>query len=93
MTSNYLKLIETLVETEFGGEVSPRSETSIAKKIPMTFRDHSIIKALTRQGIQVRYRGPRAGTGRMWRNQMQSYCLKKDATTFALYPPRGERWK
>ena len=61
--------------------ISPDSESSIYKNIPMRYRDNIVIRALAYSGCRFRYRGPRRAS-----SQGQSVCLVEHATTFAIYP-------
>ncbi len=78
---------------------SPKHETSLMKGIPIEYLEtvrflHSAVKELTphcstaQKVLKVRYRGPRAHRpfeqGAFMDNR-QSYCLKEDATSFAIY--------
>ena len=65
--------------------ISPRGESSFYKGIPIEYLGITR-KILKSHGLtcKVRYRGPRAGRGRS-PFHAQSYCLKEDATTFAVY--------
>ena len=64
---------------------SPRSESSFYKGIPIEYLDITR-KILKSKGYtcKIRYRGPRAGRIRSPEHS-QSYCLKDDATSFAVY--------
>ena len=72
---------------------SSKDETSYFKGIPIEFLEaFKVIYAehqsrgltVCIQKLKIRYRGPRAH--RKDDPNRQSYCLKKDATTFAVYP-------
>jgi hypothetical protein len=71
---------------EFAGYISPLNEASVVKGVPMSLRDHPAVKEFERNGGKVRYRGPRMRAGRTNWYSAKSTCLKKDATTFAVYP-------
>jgi hypothetical protein len=60
--------------------VSPETEQSIAKGIPLDFLSHArrLNEVLP---IRLKYRGKRRSG---WRGK--STCLKQDATSFAIYP-------
>lgn len=70
--------------------LSPSYETSLFKGIPVTEENLEHIKALKAHiPVRVRFRGPRPevsanGTARHKFNR-QSYCLKCDATSVAIY--------
>jgi len=61
--------------------ISPESESSIYKGIPMRYRDNIVIRALAYSGCRLKYRGPRRPSVRG-----QATCLVEHATTFAIYP-------
>jgi hypothetical protein len=67
--------------------LSPDTENSIAKGIPMAFL--WIVPGINRiLPVRVKYRGPRLtapGNTRDW-FACKNSCLKKDATSFAIYP-------
>jgi hypothetical protein len=76
-----------MATSEFIKYVSPTSENSFLKGVPMTLRNHPFITKLTREGARVRYRGPRmlAGRTNVW--AAKSDCWKRHATAFSLYFP------
>ena len=65
--------------------VSPDEEHSIAKGLPL--EELPLARELNRVlPIRIKYRGPRPkGQGRNWMTR-KSTCLKKDATSFTIYP-------
>lgn len=66
---------------------SPIEEMSFYKNIPMTKctkQSLDVIRRLLDFPIRIRYRGPRPFDGRSSLNR-QSTCLKKYATSFAVY--------
>ena len=68
--------------------LSPSHEASIFKGIPIEYLDEA--KAILKQkGIKyrVKYRGPRVGMDSRFKDQQQASCLRKFATSFAVYPP------
>lgn len=64
---------------------SPQHEHSIAKGIPLTEENIAMVEVIAMVlPIRRRYRGPRCHRNDgSWRQQ--SYCLKRDATSIALY--------
>lgn len=72
---------------------SPKNEASLFKGIPMsqyTKENRDYFRKLMRPGYELRFlfRGPRpAKLGRRSYTR-QSYCIKEDATTFAVYVRR-----
>ncbi len=66
--------------------VSPDEERSIAKGIPMSMLPIAYDLMDLFPAFRIKYRGPRPkGQGRS-RMSRQSTCLKKDATSFTIYP-------
>jgi hypothetical protein len=68
--------------------VSPRGETSYYKSIPIEFLCLTK-KILKIHNIKYRilFRGPRTSNiDPRWKYSRQSNCLKKNATSFAVYP-------
>ena len=63
--------------------VSPDTEYSIFKGVPMALREHRVVKDMERAGARIRYRGPRLGLKLLDRSAYD--CWKKDAVTFAVY--------
>ena len=69
---------------------SPENETSIFKGIPIaeyTPEFRALIRRLVQKGKEPRYlfRGPRPESSGRFAGTRHSYCLKKDAVTFAVY--------
>lgn len=72
----------------FKDYISPEHEASSYKKIPIAYRNHSVVKSLEKIGAKVRYRGPRPRlkSFNWWiRHLGKSNCLKEDATHFSIY--------
>ena len=68
--------------------LSPSYEASMFKGIPIDLLDE--VKVFLKQkGIKyrIKYRGPRAGLDSRFKEQQQASCLRKFATSFAVYPP------
>jgi hypothetical protein len=78
---------------KFVGYLSPQGETSLFKNIPMTEyteETRNYFRSLMKPGVELRFlfRGPRpAKLGRSSYTR-QSYCIKEDAKTFAVYVRR-----
>jgi hypothetical protein len=74
------------IRSWFDGQLHDEPYRSIMHGVPMQYlgilRSFCLDEGLR---IKVRYRGPRAGRPNSTKNQRQSYCLKKDATSFAVY--------
>lgn len=72
--------------------LSPSSEVSLLKGVPMSLRNDPTIKQLEREGCKVRYRGPRRRYSyrNMFTNRIEydRHTLKENAVTFTVYPPR-----
>ena len=71
---------------DFTKFISPPSEASFLKGVPMAARNHPFIVKLTREGARIRYRGPRARAGRT-DYRTKDDCHKRHATAFSLYFP------
>jgi hypothetical protein len=80
-----MKMTMTLNLLDF---LSPDTETSVYKGIPIEFRNDLGVRALMATGrFSVKYRGPRRKTAwGLTSYAGQSNCLKEDATSFAIYP-------
>lgn len=90
-------LIMTMVteenEMKFLAYSSPTNEASLFKGIPIseyTEENRAYFRRLVREGIEVRFlfRGPRPKKLGRTSYTRQSYCIKEDATTFAVYVRR-----
>ena len=59
---------------------SPPWETSFYKGVPIEFKDlvRKVLKAKGHKNFRFYFRGPRTHGG-------QSYCVERDAKTFAIY--------
>lgn len=72
---------------------SPEHEASLYKGIPIAMYDKCFMRLLSiwvGKPLRVKFRGPRrhrrSHIAHSWKNhQSQSYCLKADARTFAVY--------
>lgn len=66
---------------------SPKSDVSLFKGIPIQYLQEAK-EALKACGYKyrIKYRGPRSGLDCRTRDQRQASCLRKFATTFAVYP-------
>jgi len=66
---------------------SPEIEYSFFKGIPIEFRyDPAVLALIYTNKFRIKYRGPRRKNGRgMTSHAGQATCLKKDATSFAIY--------
>jgi hypothetical protein len=78
---------------KFIGYMSPQSETSLMKNIPIseyTKETRDYIRSLVKPGVELRFlfRGPRPAKPGRSSYTRQSYCIKEDATTFAVYVRR-----
>jgi len=63
-----------------------RGDVALLKGIPMS--DEKLVRSVFKdlgQSVKLRYRGPRRLAGRTDKHNAQSYCLKRHATTFAVY--------
>lgn len=70
--------------------VSPKNETSLFKGIPIleyTKETRNYIRSLAKPGAELRFlfRGPRPPKYGRSPHTRQSYCIKEDAKTFAVY--------
>ena len=65
---------------------SPVDERSMFKGIPMRLRDNPFVLGMMAVGCRVRYRGPRYGG-----TASPYHTLKRDATSFSIYPPSPRR--
>ena len=75
------------------GYMSPKGEASLFKNIPIseyTKETRNYIRSLTKPGAELRFlfRGPRPVKPGRSSYTRQSYCVKEDATTFAVYVRR-----
>ena len=80
-------------EMKFLAYSSPTNEASLFKGIPIseyTKENRAYFRRLVREGIEVRFlfRGPRPRKFGRTSYTRQSYCIKEDATTFAVYVRR-----
>jgi hypothetical protein len=73
-------------EVTFSKFISPYTERSFLKGVPMEARNHPFITKLTREGARIRYRGPRVRAGRT-DHRTKDDCFKRHATSFSLYFP------
>lgn len=76
---------------------SPENEVSLVKGVPINLYSRDLMKGLRNvfgPGLTVMFRGPRAYRNLPYRKAWwghvqyrpgQSYCLKRDAVTFAVY--------
>ena len=63
--------------------LSPTSEASVLKGIPIALRDHPLITNLMRSGLySIKYRG---GSKSNYRRP-QSHTVRRHSDTFAVYP-------
>lgn len=89
MTGADVKIQWSDIEVVLGKYTSPSEEQSRYKSIPISLRDHPVVKTLEKKcGAKVRYRGPRPrmATGHRWLIHLgKSTCLKQDATHFSIY--------
>ena len=72
---------------------SPTNEASLFKGIPMseyTKENRDYFRKLMKPGYELRFlfRGPRPAKFGRTSYTRQSYCIKEDATTFAVYVRR-----
>jgi hypothetical protein len=72
---------------------SPANETSLFKGIPMseyTKENRDYFRKFIKPGVELRFlfRGPRPVKNRRSSYTRQSYCIKEDAKTFAVYVRR-----
>lgn len=67
---------------------SPNKEFSLYKGIPIAFLKETK-EILKQNGVRyrVKYRGPRTGLDNRTKDQRQASCLRRFATSFAVYPP------
>ena len=68
--------------------LSPVGETSLYKGIPMTeynAQNRKMIRDLVGKEIRFLFRGPRPKKYGRFPQTRQSYCIKEDAKTFAVY--------
>lgn len=78
-----------MLQSELLNYKSPEVETSLFKNVPIaeyTPEFRAMIRQMV-QGREMRYlfRGPRPKSSGRFSGTRQSYCLKQDAVTFAVY--------